>query len=171
MSTISSQGFLAINEKERKESKGDNRGRQYPHDYYDRYPPNGRYHSWDSSSVLTGFYSIYSDSRCLNNRAQQINDDSSVSVSLRLGKVIGTYVYLCDGPGVNEHDRPDAKPNQPPKIYKNLTIFFGIPYALPPTPEDDRRFRSDRGPRNSSWQGARSTPVVGLEHHTGDSTI
>ncbi|GFY37174.1 esterase FE4 [Trichonephila inaurata madagascariensis] len=121
--------------------KGDNRGRQYPHDYYDRYPPNDRYHSWDSSSVLTGFYSIYSDSRCLNNRAQQINDDSSVSVSLRLGKVIGTYVYLCDGPGVNEHDRPDAKPNQPPKIYKNLTIFFGIPYALPPTPEDDRRFR------------------------------
>ncbi|GFX78691.1 hypothetical protein TNCV_31311 [Trichonephila clavipes] len=29
---------------------------------------------------------------------------------------------------------------------------------------------SDRGPRNSSWQGAKSTPVVGLEHHTGDST-
>ncbi|GFT29985.1 retrovirus-related Pol polyprotein from transposon 412 [Trichonephila clavipes] len=26
--------------------------------------------------------------------------------------------------------------------------------------------KSDRGPRNSSWQGARSTPVVGLEHHT-----
>ncbi|GFU90909.1 dimer_Tnp_hAT domain-containing protein [Trichonephila clavipes] len=30
--------------------------------------------------------------------------------------------------------------------------------------------QSDRGPRNSSWQGARSTPVVGLGHHTGDST-
>ncbi|GFT74930.1 hypothetical protein TNCV_2445471 [Trichonephila clavipes] len=31
---------------------------------------------------------------------------------------------------------------------------------------------SNRGPRNSSWQGARSTPVVGLghEHHTGYST-
>ncbi|GFV88524.1 acetylcholine receptor subunit alpha-like 2 [Trichonephila clavipes] len=29
--------------------------------------------------------------------------------------------------------------------------------------------KSDRGPRNSSWQGARSTPVVGLEHHTGDT--
>ncbi|GFT22336.1 hypothetical protein TNCV_3273311 [Trichonephila clavipes] len=29
-----------------------------------------------------------------------------------------------------------------------------------------------RGPWNSSWQGARSTPVVGLglEHHTGDCT-
>ncbi|GFT15786.1 uncharacterized protein TNCV_4943361 [Trichonephila clavipes] len=29
-----------------------------------------------------------------------------------------------------------------------------------------------RDPRNSSWQEARSTPVVGLvlEHHTGDST-
>ncbi|GFV85888.1 uncharacterized protein TNCV_1421911 [Trichonephila clavipes] len=29
---------------------------------------------------------------------------------------------------------------------------------------------SDRGPRNSSWQWARCTPVVGisLEHHTGD---
>ncbi|GFX50760.1 hypothetical protein TNCV_2723441 [Trichonephila clavipes] len=24
--------------------------------------------------------------------------------------------------------------------------------------------------QNSSWQGARGTPVVGLEHHTGDST-
>ncbi|GFW67112.1 hypothetical protein TNCV_4031301 [Trichonephila clavipes] len=32
--------------------------------------------------------------------------------------------------------------------------------------------KSDRGPRNSSWKGARRTPVVGLglEHHTGDST-
>ncbi|GFS94239.1 hypothetical protein TNCV_2013291 [Trichonephila clavipes] len=31
---------------------------------------------------------------------------------------------------------------------------------------------SDRGPRNSSWQGTRSTPVVGLglKHHTNDST-
>ncbi|GFT79063.1 hypothetical protein TNCV_3094291 [Trichonephila clavipes] len=28
--------------------------------------------------------------------------------------------------------------------------------------------QSDRGPRNSSWLGARSTPVVGLEHHTVD---
>ncbi|GFW35388.1 hypothetical protein TNCV_2611871 [Trichonephila clavipes] len=26
--------------------------------------------------------------------------------------------------------------------------------------------KSDRGPRNSSWQGARSMLVVGLEHHT-----
>ncbi|GFW82279.1 hypothetical protein TNCV_3817601 [Trichonephila clavipes] len=33
--------------------------------------------------------------------------------------------------------------------------------------------QSDQGPRNSSWQGAISKPVVGrrLEHHTGDSTI
>ncbi|GFS76384.1 hypothetical protein TNCV_1620261 [Trichonephila clavipes] len=30
--------------------------------------------------------------------------------------------------------------------------------------------KSGRGPRNSSWQEARSTPVVGLEYHTGDST-
>ncbi|GFV83567.1 hypothetical protein TNCV_5120571 [Trichonephila clavipes] len=32
---------------------------------------------------------------------------------------------------------------------------------------------SERSPRNSSWQGARSTPVVGqgLELHTGDSTF
>ncbi|GFS62224.1 RNase H domain-containing protein [Trichonephila clavipes] len=29
---------------------------------------------------------------------------------------------------------------------------------------------TDRGSRNSSWQGARSTPGLGLEHHTGDST-
>ncbi|GFT75607.1 hypothetical protein TNCV_1135701 [Trichonephila clavipes] len=28
--------------------------------------------------------------------------------------------------------------------------------------------QSDRGPPNSSWQEARSTPVFGLEHHTGD---
>ncbi|GFX30481.1 hypothetical protein TNCV_3461321 [Trichonephila clavipes] len=33
--------------------------------------------------------------------------------------------------------------------------------------------KSDRGPRDSSWQWARCTPVVGLslEHHTGDSMI
>ncbi|CAL1261723.1 unnamed protein product [Larinioides sclopetarius] len=118
------------------------RGRQYPNEYYDRYSPNVRYHAWDSSSsVPIGFNSVYSDSRCLKNRAQQINDDSSVSVSLRVGDVVGTYVYLCDGPGVSEHDRPDNRLNQPPKIYKNITIFLGIPYALPPTPEDDRRFR------------------------------
>ncbi|GFX97221.1 hypothetical protein TNCV_557111 [Trichonephila clavipes] len=32
---------------------------------------------------------------------------------------------------------------------------------------------SDRSPQNSSWQGARCTPVVNrsFEHHTGDSTI
>ncbi|GFX88931.1 hypothetical protein TNCV_2576381 [Trichonephila clavipes] len=37
--------------------------------------------------------------------------------------------------------------------------------------EIDKRW-SNRGPRNSSRQEARSTPVVGLgiEHHTGDST-
>ncbi|GFV80173.1 hypothetical protein TNCV_1477351 [Trichonephila clavipes] len=26
--------------------------------------------------------------------------------------------------------------------------------------------QSERGPRNLSWQGTRSTPVIGLEHHT-----
>ncbi|GFX55871.1 hypothetical protein TNCV_1427331 [Trichonephila clavipes] len=31
--------------------------------------------------------------------------------------------------------------------------------------------KSDRGPRNSSWQGAKSTSVVGLELHIWDSTI
>ncbi|GFV77605.1 hypothetical protein TNCV_616251 [Trichonephila clavipes] len=32
--------------------------------------------------------------------------------------------------------------------------------------------KSERGLRNSSWQGARSKPVVGLslEHYTGDNT-
>ncbi|GIY83490.1 bile salt-activated lipase [Caerostris darwini] len=115
------------------------RGRQYPNEYYDRYSPYDRYPN--PSSIPTGFNSIYSDSRCLKNRAQQINDDGSVSVSLRVGDVVGTYVYLCDGPGVSEHDRPDNRLNQPPKVFKNITVFLGIPYALPPTPEDDRRFR------------------------------
>ncbi|GIX75845.1 neuroligin 4-like [Caerostris extrusa] len=115
------------------------RGRQYPNEYSDRYSPYDRYPN--PSSIPTGFNSIYSDSRCLKNRAQQINDDGSVSVSLRVGDVVGTYVYLCDGPGVSEHDRPDNRLNQPPKVFKNITVFLGIPYALPPTPEDDRRFR------------------------------
>ncbi|GFU77973.1 hypothetical protein TNCV_2563381 [Trichonephila clavipes] len=29
---------------------------------------------------------------------------------------------------------------------------------------------SERGPRNASWQGARSKLVVSLERHTGDNT-
>ncbi|KAG8198229.1 hypothetical protein JTE90_015325 [Oedothorax gibbosus] len=119
--------------------KDDERHRQYPHDYYDRYPD--RYNTWDSQHVPTGFNSIYSDSRCIRNRPQQLTDNSSVLVKLRLGIVVGTYVYLCDGPGVTEYDRPDTRLNQSPKVYKNLTIFLGIPYALPPTPEEDRRLR------------------------------
>lgn len=119
--------------------KDDVRDRPYNHDIYERYPD--RYNVWDTQSVPTGYNSIHSDSRCIKNRAQQLTDNSSVLVRLRLGQVVGTYVYLCDGPGVTEYDRPDNRLNQPPKVYKNLTVFLGIPYALPPTPEDDRRFR------------------------------
>ncbi|GFT71895.1 hypothetical protein TNCV_2515411 [Trichonephila clavipes] len=35
------------------------------------------------------------------------------------------------------------------------------------SPDTTKGPHSDRGPRNSSWHGARGTPVVGLEHHTG----
>ncbi|GFU92729.1 hypothetical protein TNCV_2892381 [Trichonephila clavipes] len=42
--------------------------------------------------------------------------------------------------------------------------------SQPATSEVGGRANSDGGPRNSLRQGTGSTPVVGLEHHSGDGT-
>ncbi|XP_054708700.1 cholinesterase-like [Uloborus diversus] len=119
------------------------RDRSYQSDYYGRYPPNSfknRFKNWDNSQfVPTGIDSVYGDSRCLGDRNQNLEPIGTVSVELRLGTVVGTYISLCDGPGVPEYDRPNFKFNHLPKIYRNITAFLGIPYAVPPT--DSLRFR------------------------------
>ncbi|XP_015921880.1 cholinesterase [Parasteatoda tepidariorum] len=115
----------------------DLRDRQYSND---RYYPGDRYNFMDRSNpIRIGYESEYSDSRCVGNRSPTYNLDSSVTVRLSLGDVTGTYVFLCDGPGQSEYDRPNSKYAKTPKVYKNITVFLGIPYALPPTQE--LRFR------------------------------
>ena len=49
----------------------------------------------------------------------------------------GFYVYLYDGPGVPELDRPGN--HRIDNKMKSLAAFLGIPYAMPPV--DDLRFK------------------------------
>ncbi|KAJ6221357.1 hypothetical protein RDWZM_007169 [Blomia tropicalis] len=72
------------------------------------------------------------------------------------GTVEGRIVYLCDEPGVPEHERPKPAQYSPvgnPNKYRpilqfrrNVTTFLGIPYAKPPTRENKLRFQRPQVP-------------------------
>ncbi len=91
------------------------------------------------------------DTRCKEAIHQGL--DEFVTVNTAYGNVVGTVVYLCDGPQVPERDRPissrpDQRPQGSPSTYrpirsfwKNVTTFLGIPYARPPTRENNLRFK------------------------------
>ncbi|XP_022241664.1 cholinesterase-like isoform X1 [Limulus polyphemus] len=65
-------------------------------------------------------------------------------------EIEGIYVYLCDGPGVPEQDRPPGDTFRPlTKFYSNITAFLGIPYAEPPTKQKGLRFKDPRPPFNT----------------------
>lgn len=78
----------------------------------------------------------HSDSRCLDALVNSRYEDT-VSVNTRYGRVVGKIAYLCDAPGLPERERPFFGPR--PKIFLNVTVFLGIPYARPPVGE--YRFR------------------------------
>ncbi len=73
------------------------------------------------------------------------------TVNTAYGTVEGRVVYLCDEPGVPEHDRPKPAQYTPvgnPNKYRpitsfrrNVTTFLGVPYAKPPTRENNLRFK------------------------------
>lgn len=122
--------------------KDEKRDRQFSSGYYDRYPSNDRY-DWDrrlfQSPQNKKFEPFIGDSRCLQDKNLEDIISTSVSVRLRIGIVNGINVSLCDGPGVPDFDRPNARPNYSPNVYRNIAVFLGIPYAEPPI--KDRRFR------------------------------
>lgn len=109
---------------------------------------NDRYAPWNSDRsnmnfINTGMNSRYSDSRCRRTFKDQHMEEylGSVTVETRVGNIEGTYLYLCDGPGIPEHYRPKKDNINRQKIYRNLTMFLGIPYAKPPTRENGLRFK------------------------------
>ena len=73
------------------------------------------------------------------------------TVTTSYGTLEGRVVYLCDEPAVPEHERPKPAQYSPignPHKYRpitqfrrNVTTFLGIPYAKPPTRENNLRFR------------------------------
>lgn len=107
------------------------------------------------------------DTRCKEAITSDL--DEFVTVNTMYGNVVGRIVYLCDGPLVPERDRPiptwpsglkrehlhnpqyqhyKYQSNKYDKQYRpiryfwrNSTAFLGVPYAKPPTRENNLRFR------------------------------
>ena len=106
---------------------------------------------------------FHSDQRCIED-ITTYNREEVVYVTLsKYGKVAGRVSFLCDLPGVSERDRPQAnyansayssanlypyqsRPIHRARIHTNVSVFLGIPYARPPTKENNRRFRDTISP-------------------------
>ena len=69
-----------------------------------------------------------------------------VTVNTNYGRVNGFYVYLYDGPRVPLYERPGRAHTD--KVKKKVSVFLGIPYAMPPT--NDGRLMPPRPHRG--WQ-------------------
>lgn len=98
------------------------------------------------------------------------NPEEIVTVNTRYGKVTGRYSYLCDFPGVAERDRPVThsrdfdtyhhgyRPRA--RVRGNVTVFLGIPYAKPPTRENNLRFKVRGAMKNAFSLGLLFTLVI-----------
>ena len=69
-----------------------------------------------------------------------------VTVNTNYGRVNGFYAYLYDGPRVPLYERPGRAHTD--KVKKKVSVFLGIPYAMPPT--NDGRLMPPRPHRG--WQ-------------------
>ena len=106
---------------------------------------------------------FHSDQRCIEDIITY-NREEVVYVTLaKYGKVAGRVSFLCDRPGVPERDRPQAnyansaypsvnlypynsRPIHRARVNANASVFLGIPYARPPTKENNRRFKDTISP-------------------------
>lgn len=72
--------------------------------------------------------------------------DRDILVDTKYGKVQGFKAYLYDDPDPRSGYRPGQTPVE--RIRANVSVFLGIPYALPPVKE--ARFRVSMDPVFSS---------------------
>lgn len=81
----------------------------------------------------------FGDKRCQSAITDYHEFEVKVEIPGAGGVIHGKYAYLCDGPEYSEHSRP--KPGRPAYIYRNISVFLGIPYAEAPTHANNLRFR------------------------------
>ena len=74
------------------------------------------------------------------------NLERDVTVNTNYGRVNGFYVYIYDGPRVPLYERPGRAHTD--KVKAKVSVFLGIPYALPPV--GDARLMPPRPHRG--WQ-------------------
>ncbi|KAG1665144.1 Neuroligin-4, X-linked [Nymphon striatum] len=118
--------------------------RQYNRQY--EYDPR----NVDLNSGVPG-YNEYENNAQGNDRNTYYNplyrpNDERYRVKTNYGQLSGYQVFLYDGPKVPLEDRPEKQIFH--KIYKNVTVFKGIPYAEPPI--NDYRFEYPR-PYLKNW--------------------
>lgn len=66
-------------------------------------------------------------------RPDSLNLERDVFVTAPVGQIQGFKVYLYDNPDPRSGYRPGRTPVE--RIMGNVSVFLGIPYALPPDKE------------------------------------
>lgn len=85
----------------------------------------------------------HSDERCIHHLINSQYQETT-SVITKYGTVTGAICYLCDMPGVRRPPLHAARNS----VLANVTLFLGVPYAKPPTKENNLRFKDPQAPEN-----------------------
>lgn len=110
------------------------------------------YENW--SKYQSNIRYFHSDQRCINDIILS-NYNEITSTNTKYGKLTGRIAYLCDMPGINLRERPvifherrdEGQSNPRSRVVGNVTLFLGVPYAKPPTKENNLRFKSPISPQ------------------------
>ncbi|XP_065226291.1 fatty acyl-CoA hydrolase precursor, medium chain isoform X2 [Planococcus citri] len=120
--------------------------------YYDRnkpFDPNSRLtYGYDPIIKLPGVLGSWRPDLQGRERLDAKSLNREVIVSTNYGQVQGFYVYLYDNPLPESGFRPEQV--QVERVQSTVSVFLGIPYALPPLKENEGRFKPPRA--HPSWQ-------------------